>query len=533
MRTRADEIKFFAGQPSDLRPDKGSERSMGTVFKLFHFDIATENNFGDTLLFPAVKHMFEAYGAGEAFDIYDSRPLRENVGPALVKYINRTADAVVVGGGGLFLSDTNPNRESGWQWRISLDMLEQLEVPLIVFAVGYNRFYGQPDFEPPFSEHVARTIEKSVFFGLRNHGSIEKVAEYVPDELKSRITYQPCPTTLSKSVLPIDVEQPDAKRIGLQLSTSRRYAGHGVGPDMVIERAGQLLPRLEEAGWDVVFTPFTNPDQRLSARLGEQSKSREMVQVYGDDVLTRGLRDLADVPFLLGCRGHAQMIPFGLGALPFSFDVHPKLGYFLSDIGRPEWRHDPKDPAFAESILATIEDGWENREANRTHIADKQADFLDITLDNLDVIYSELGGDPSTLESRFAPYDAQAWNMARSRFLLEVQRENSIHRQQTSAENARKTEAELKTALRNCRTAADDRQILEATVLREQVSAGTMQREKTRIEEKTKQLEQENRALREQLQQQGSSTASTRLRRVRRNVGRTVDNVMKRGQSDS
>ena len=95
-------------------------------------------------------------------DIYDSRPLRENVGPALVKYINRTADAVVVGGGGLFLSDTNPNRESGWQWRISLDMLEQLEVPLIVFAVGYNRFYGQPDFEPPFSEHVARTIEKSV-----------------------------------------------------------------------------------------------------------------------------------------------------------------------------------------------------------------------------------------------------------------------------------------------------------------------------------------------------------------------------------
>lgn len=506
---------------------------MGTAFKLFHFDIATENNFGDTLLFPAVKHMFEAYGAGEAFDIYDSRPLRENVGPALVRYINATADAVVVGGGGLFLSDTNPNRDSGWQWRISLDMLDQLEVPLIVFAVGYNRFYGQPDFEPPFFEHVTRTIEKSVFFGLRNHGSMEKVAEYVPDELASRIAFQPCPTTLSRSVLPIEAEQPDAKRIGLQLSTSRRYAGHGVGPDTVIDKAGALLPRLEEAGWEVVFTPFTKPDHRLSARLGEQFKQREMVQVYGDDVLTRGLRDLSDVPFLLGCRGHAQMIPFGLGALPFSFDVHPKLGYFLSDIGLPQWRHDPKDAAFVDSMLATIEDGWENREANRDQIAGKQAEFLDVTLDNLDAIYSGLGGEPAALGTRFAPYDAQAWNMARSRFLLEVQRENSIHRQQTFHEKARQTEAELKTALRNCRTAADDRRILEESMLREQVSAGTMQKETKRIEEKTKLLEKENRALREQLAQQSSETASARIRQARRKVGRTVDTVMKRGKADS
>ena len=140
------------------------------------------------------------------------------------------------------------------------------------------------------------------------------------------------------------------------------------------------------------------------------------------------------------------------------------------------------------------------------------------------MIYSELGGDPSSSESRFAPYDAQAWNMARSRFLLEVQRENSIHRQQTFHEKARQTEAELKTALRNCRTAADDRQILEATVLREQVSAGTMQREKTRIEEKTKQLEQENRALREQLQQGSDSQhqAQTGASKCRQN-GRQRD----------
>lgn len=499
---------------------------MTSPFKLFHFDIATENNFGDTLLFPAVKHVFEAYGGGEAFDVYDSRPLRENVGPALVRYINRTADAVVLGGGGLFLSDTNPNRESGWQWRISLDMLDQLEVPLIVFAVGYNRFYGQPDFEPPFAEHVSRTIEKSIFFGLRNHGSIDRVSTYVPEELSSRITFQPCPTTLSRAILPIRDEQPEDKRIGIQLSTSRRCGGHGVGPDTVLNAARTVIPLLEEAGWDIVFTPFTEPDHRLSARLGDQFKKHEVIRAYGEDVLTRGIRELSTVPFLLGCRGHAQMIPFGLGAMPFSMDVHPKLGYFLSDIGRPEWRVDPADTDFGPTMVAAIEDTWEYKEENRAHLASRQSDFLDVTVANLDTIFERLGGDQSSLVQKWKPYGDQEWNMARGRFLLEVQRENSIHRQQTLREEMTATETELKTVSRDNHTAAEDRRILESRVVREQLRAEelltTVQR-----------LESQNQTLRTQLETQTPESMRERVRRIRRKARATPGSAVKRGKIES
>src|SRR3990170_967542 len=108
--------------------------------RLFHFDIKTYGNYGDTLLFETVRELFEGFAGGDAFEVVQSRQLRDPVTPRLVDFINENVDAVVVGGGGLFLSDTNPNQRSGWQWNISLDLLRRIEKPLIIFAVGNNRF---------------------------------------------------------------------------------------------------------------------------------------------------------------------------------------------------------------------------------------------------------------------------------------------------------------------------------------------------------------------------------------------------------
>ena len=131
--------------------------------RLFHFDLRTTGNYGDTLLFEAVRSVFHGVACGEAFDVYDSASLRGVVTADLISTINESADAVIVGGGGLFLGDTNPNARSGWQWNISRELLSRLEKPLIVFAVGNNRFIGQPEFADPFRDHVTLTVEKSIF----------------------------------------------------------------------------------------------------------------------------------------------------------------------------------------------------------------------------------------------------------------------------------------------------------------------------------------------------------------------------------
>lgn len=125
--------------PSSPGTDRQPVQSLAmTRIRLFHFDIPTWGNYGDKALFPVVRDLFTGFGGGQAFEFAGAAPLRREVGFELVERINATADAVVVGGGGLFLQDTNPNANSGWQWNISRAALDRLEVPIIVFAVGDN-----------------------------------------------------------------------------------------------------------------------------------------------------------------------------------------------------------------------------------------------------------------------------------------------------------------------------------------------------------------------------------------------------------
>src|SRR5690606_6593805 len=109
---------------------------------------------------------------------------------------------VVIGGGGLFLKDTNKNTVSGWQWPCSIEMLEKIKVPVVLYAVGYNRFRGQEEFEPYFRDNIVAFAEKAEYIGLRNYGSINAIKNYLPETLHSKLRYQPCMTTFLSQLYP-------------------------------------------------------------------------------------------------------------------------------------------------------------------------------------------------------------------------------------------------------------------------------------------------------------------------------------------
>src|SRR5699024_11783276 len=81
---------------------------MGAL-RLFHFDIPTWGNFGDKVLFPVVRDAFRVLGGADSaraepkFTFTSAAALRREVDEAAVERINATVDAVVIGGGGLFL----------------------------------------------------------------------------------------------------------------------------------------------------------------------------------------------------------------------------------------------------------------------------------------------------------------------------------------------------------------------------------------------------------------------------------------------
>ncbi|MFC7877365.1 polysaccharide pyruvyl transferase family protein [Isoptericola sp. NPDC057391] len=373
----------------------------GRRLRLFHFDIKTYGNYGDTLLFEAVRQTFEGFAGGACFEVAGSRPLRDPVGPRLVDHINENYDAVVVGGGGLFLRDTNPNARSGWQWNISLEQLRRLEVPIVVFAVGNNRFIDQADFAEPFREHLNLTLDKSVFFGLRNHGSVRTIREYV-DHDPERVEYQPCPTTISSYLFP-DLYRDrldgragadgDGRVLAVESIIGKRQTAAGFDRDRIYADQADVLARLRGEGWELVGVPHARADMLFHEVLRERGLVDSERVLWGSrDVLFRGVEELSDLPVILGTRGHAQMVPFGMGSIPLSLYVHHKTRYFATDLGHPEWALDPRADTFTDDLYATIHDVTERRVELRAELAETRRGLYDTTLANLATIYERLTG---------------------------------------------------------------------------------------------------------------------------------------------
>ena len=399
--------------------------------RLFHFDIPTWGNFGDKALFPVVRDAFRVLGgtdeaSGEPnFALASAAALRREVDEAAVARINANADAVVIGGGGLFLQDTNPNRLSGWQWKISPEALTALEVPLIVYALGDNRFPGQPEFDDLMRSHVGQVLEQSAFFGLRNSGSMATMGALLG--WQDRIVFQPCPTTILDHLYePLAGRRPDPKQktVAIQMLVHPRQTAAGFDAETIHEATVRAARILVGKGWRVLSTPFHPDDAEVSRRLVAEVDGVEEVRLFGHDVgFFSGVEFFASVPYVLGGRGHAQMIPFGVGSIPISVDLHAKLGYFAADIGHPEFvvpvgtegmsvgaeergvveasgvddvgDENPSGPArtagdrsqaadvLAARMVAALEDAYSHGADLQADLAETRARFADVTAENL------------------------------------------------------------------------------------------------------------------------------------------------------
>lgn len=394
--------------------------------RLLHFDIKTFGNYGDTLLFESVREVFNGFAGGRCFEVSETRPLRESVSGSLIDYINADFDAVLIGGGGLFLRDTAPNVNSGWQWNISLKQLQRLKKPLIVFGVGNNRFIGQEDFAPVFREHVSLTLEKSVFFGLRNHGSIRTICDYVPAELRDRIAYQPCPTTLGSYLYPdlFDHEISDERRVAVEMIVGKRQLRAKFDAEEIYAGVTRVMSRLASEGWMIDGVAHARADLKYLEAASQAGLPFRRVNLFDDDrVLYKGVEYYANLPIIFGSRGHAQMVPFGMGSLPIAPMIHNKIAYFAEDIGKPEWAIDPRKLDFEERLYRTLNEVSEGRREFRAELAGVRAEMMKTTELNLAQIYEDLTG--KTVEPFVEPYTPVARRLAEVSYREALARQRS------------------------------------------------------------------------------------------------------------
>lgn len=424
--------------------------------QLFHFDLKPKGNYGDTVLFELVRQLFAGYSGRQEFLVTGSTNLRHAVGQAKIKMINADFDAVVLGGGGLMLRSTNENPNSGWQWNMPLRQLEALAVPLVVFAVGYNRFEGEVDFDPIFTEHLNATIEKSSFFGLRNHGSMEAVRGYLRPELADRLSYQPCPTTVASFLVP-DLFVPDLepeKRVGLQVTFERRNELAGYDRDQVFSGLLRVAKELRRLGYELDVIGHGMSDHSFHAFLAENGVTARLVRLDGvKRGVFQGLEYYGRLPLTIGMRGHAQMIPFGMGNGIISVAARGKLRYFAEDIGHPELAIEPHEGKWSTQVLDRVDAWFGDFAASRAEFATVRERLWDTTLGNLARISQTLTGDTGDAGA-FVPQSPFERELAMNAYYASALYD-------TETERSAKLRSELKatrTQLAHTERALDDRE---------------------------------------------------------------------------
>ncbi|WP_461030375.1 polysaccharide pyruvyl transferase family protein, partial [Streptomyces sparsus] len=350
-----------------------------------------QENAGDKVLPEAVRACLgEQAGGGPDSGRWHPVEVHRLFDDAALEEVN-SRRALVVGGGGLFLPDTWPNGNSGWQWNVPDANLRRITVPLAVFAVGYNVFAGQGYERERFSTALRTLVEQSAFFGLRNRGSVERVRDLLPAELREKVVHQPCPTTVTRQIT--DGWQDPAERddtVLLNCAYDRAALRFGQGYGHFLDQLARAVRTLRSHA-DVRCAAHTPADEQVVHDLRREHGLTLPVQpLY--DLSNDGIRDVyRRTRLVIGMRGHAGMIPFGCGTPVLSLVSHPKLAYFLADIDRPQWGVSVHDQHLADSLTERAVALLDDHEAAVADVHDRQQLLWRITRDNLATLRTAVG----------------------------------------------------------------------------------------------------------------------------------------------
>lgn len=338
-------------------------------------------NMGDTYLPIVLRNLFNQFIPVEK---WIDKPVYKKVDYKDITIYNHS-DLIVIGGGGLFLKDTNPNNLSGWQWSCSVKMLEQIKSPIVAFAIGYNRFRGQEDFAPIFVEHINKFVEKAAFVGLRNHGSIENVKRYLrTQELKDKLVFQPCMTTLTSLIYP-DIFEYTHKEDFIALNCAFDRQGMRKINDEVLTSIARVISQLSKITKIKIYAHMPS-DGKICPYLDKMSVSYEFVEFYKD--VSNMLSAYSRPRLVIGMRGHAQMIPFGCNTPILSIISHDKMQWFLDDIHHPEWGVDVLNPSFETELFEKAKELYNSTEKLIPILKEEQRLLWKITQQNMNFIKS-------------------------------------------------------------------------------------------------------------------------------------------------
>ena len=306
------------------------QKSFLSFGEVTHITYYKCGNVGDTVLSQCVRKTLELLCGIQSWNLIS---VDKAIDKKLIHTINRSK-LLIIGGGGLFLPDSNYNSISGWQWAISSQQLSSIQCPIIIYSVGYNYFRGQTS-NKVFEDSVNNIINHSAFIGLRNRGSIIAINSLLRKP-SNNLIYQPCTTTLIRKIFPNIPVKKKTQNIAFNVAFDREYLRYGEDKDKILMQISYAIKMLLKMEYKIYYLAHCRGDLQFIKYIDDiksQVKVIDISEYYPGFIYQ--LYNKMDC--VIGMRGHAQMIPFGLNCEIISLGSHEKMKWFLQDINAEDW----------------------------------------------------------------------------------------------------------------------------------------------------------------------------------------------------
>lgn len=356
------------------------ENRFGNGLVLSQVTYYATGNAGDTCLSHCLRKTFNKLSNIKRWNLIN---IRDKVSPMCIQKINQTS-ALCIGGGGLFLPDTNPNEISGWQWAISKEQIDEIQVPIIIYSVGYNYFRGQ---EPNslFIDNINYLSQKASFIGLRNCGSVQFLKSILDNESKNKIVYQPCTTTLIRKLYGNNLKsKKKTNKIAFNIAFDRESARYGSNKEEILQQLASTAKLIEQRGYLIVYILHCRSDYKFVQYLKRKKVNFKLIDA--SLWLPMQIINLYNqIDLVIGMRGHSQMIPFGLNCEIISLGSHEKMKWFLQDIDALDWYEELNYEPWNLSqrlLLKFIDIHETNQSVTKKRLIEQQEKLWEITLNN-------------------------------------------------------------------------------------------------------------------------------------------------------
>lgn len=296
--------------------------------KYYHFGVFDRGNAGDTIATEVTEDLI-GEGCWDKYNAYFEHPPED-----VIDYINNNVNAVVIGGGGLLHSGSMHGSQlaSGWYCPLTVEQVERINRPIIVFGIGDSRFWGQEGFNKLFKPQINQLVRQSAFFGLRNSGSIGKLSKYLDSDLVEKLKLQPDPATILSYIYPLNKEL-RKNEIALQPALDAPCNRFGGRDEKILMSIAEAMKELKGFRIRLVLHIVRgNADYGMAKYLDKVGVEYDVVKLYGKS--PQEIMDFyVDCPLTIGMRGHGVMIPFGVGNPFIPIISHNKVTFFLEDTG--------------------------------------------------------------------------------------------------------------------------------------------------------------------------------------------------------